>query len=91
MTRRWLAAALMIFALAGCKFTDMPDLAHPRSATIQQKRALRYDPLPESNAVTDMSTVRPREYQNPPADPSQARWHLDQATNSTRWGTEGHE
>jgi hypothetical protein len=93
MSKRWLpAAGLMILCtLAGCKTTATPDLEHPRSATVQQKRALRYDPYPENNVGTNMSDVRPREYQNPPAEPSQARWHDDPVTNANRWGTTGRE
>ena len=88
----WLAGGLMFLGtLAGCAHTSPPSLDHPRSADIQQKRALRYDPYPEPVSGTDMSTVRPREYQNPPAESSQARWHLDPATNSNRWGTQGQE
>jgi hypothetical protein len=90
--RWWLAAGLMILGtLAGCKSTVPPDLAHPGRAVVQQKRALRYDPYPETGIGTDISTVRPREYQIPPAEPSQSRWHLDPATNANRWGTQGRE
>jgi hypothetical protein len=93
MNGRWLlaAGATLLGIIAGCKFTDMPSLTHPRSATIQQKRALRYDPYPETGIGTDISTVRPREYQIPPAEPTQARWKLDPATNGNRWGTLGRE
>jgi len=93
MRGRWLVTAgLMILGtFAGCKSVTPPSLEHPRSADIQQKRALRYDPYPETGVGTDISTVRPREYQNPPAEASQSRWYLDKATNSTRWGTQGRE
>ncbi len=88
----WLTAGLILFGgLSGCAHTSMPSLEHPRSADIQQKRALRYDPYPESVSGNDMSTVRPREYENPPAEASQARWHSDPVTNSTKWGTTGQE
>ena len=73
------------------KSTAQPDLTHPGRAEVQQKRALRYDPYPETGMGTDMSELRPREYQNPPAEPSQARWNLDQATNAGRWGTQGRD
>jgi hypothetical protein len=90
--RYWPVAGLMILgALSGCKSVTPPSLDHPRSADIQQKRALRYDPYPETGIGTDISTVRPRNYQDPPAEPSQSRWYLDKATNSTRWGTQGLE
>ncbi len=93
MRGRWMLAVgvAILGTLAGCKSVAPPSLDHPRSAAVQQKRALRYDPYPENINGTDMSTVRPREYQDPPAEPSQARWHLDPATNSTRWGTQGQE
>jgi hypothetical protein len=93
MIGRWsLAAGLMILGtLAGCKSTATPDLAHPGRGEIQRKRAIRYDPYPETRLGTDMSDARPREYEAPPAEPSQSRWHLDPVTNSTRWGTQGRE
>ena len=88
----WLAAGFVIFGvLAGCAHTSMPSLDHPRSADVQQKRALRYDPYADPNLGNDVSTIRPREYQNPPAEAEQSRWHLDRATNANRWGTTGNE
>jgi hypothetical protein len=71
----------------------MPSLAHPRSADIQQKRALRYDPYPETRGGPEMVGVRPREYQNPPAEASAARWHFpaDQQNKIERWGTNGND
>ncbi len=93
MGGKWrLAAGLTIFGLfAGCAHTSMPSLSHPCSAAVQQKRALRYDPFPESVGAADLSTVRPRDYQDPIAEPSQSRWHIDPVTNATRWGTTGRE
>jgi hypothetical protein len=90
--RCWLAAGVAIVgALAGCAHTTPPSLDHPGSAATQQKRALRYDPYADPSIGNDVSTIRPREYQNPPAEAAQSRWHLDPATNANRWGTTGQE
>jgi hypothetical protein len=68
----WRAAGLTLLGtLAGCASTSMPSLSHPGPAGVQQKRAVKYDPWPESVGAADMSTVRPREYQNPPVKPPQ--------------------
>ena len=87
----FVAGAVFFGVLAGCAHTTPPSLNHPGSEATQQKRALRYDPYANTNLGTDVSTIRPREYQNPPAEVSQSRWNLDRATNSTRWGTTGQE
>jgi hypothetical protein len=90
--RLWLAAGLLILGtLAGCAHTTPPSLDHPGSAAVQQKRAIRYDPYADPNLGNDVSTIRPREYQNPAAEATQSRWHLDPATNDTRWGTTGRD
>jgi hypothetical protein len=100
MKRLWSfgAGLLLLAAIAGCQnqkgeqVIAGPSLAHPRSAEIQQKRALRYDPYPETNVGPDMVGVRPREYQVPPAEVSRGRWgpkneSLADSKNSDRWGT----
>jgi hypothetical protein len=96
MKGRWsLAAGLTILGiLAGCKDIASPSLEHPRSADIQQKRAVRYDPYAEPDVAPGMSDTRPREYQSPPAEPTRARWtihnqSLSQFPNSDRWRTDG--
>jgi hypothetical protein len=85
------AALLILAVVAGCQKTAMPSLFHPRSANVQQKRALRYDPYPDPNLGPNMVGVRPREYENPPAEVSQARWHLDLKSKQERWGTTGND
>ena len=70
-----------------------PDLFHPRSADIQQKRALRYDPFPDPNVGADMTGTRPREYVAPLTEASRARWHFkwDSHEKKERWRTDGNE
>ena len=62
------------FGPAGCTNLAKPDLTHPGSTTAQQNRAVRFDPYPESTSGPAMTGVRPREYENPIAEPAQARW-----------------
>ena len=82
---------LVLSVLGGCKTTAKPSLTEPRGADVQQKRALRYDPYPDTNAGPAMTGVRPRDYDIPPAETTRARWERDPATNATRWGTQGNE
>ena len=77
----WVQAAgvVLLAALAGCSSTAGPCWLHPGSATVQQTRALRYDPYPISDEPDSaMAGVRPREYDKPPPETSRARWQLGQ-------------
>jgi len=78
MGLRSLTTSLVIFgALSGCRGVARPDWTHPGTASTQQKRALRYDPYPESTlGGATMEGTRPREYENPPPEASRARWQL---------------
>ena len=76
-----LAAGLMcLIAFGGCRSLARPDWTHPGSAKVQQDRALRYDPYPESGPGPALVGARPRGYQIAPPEPSRARWFLG------RWG-----
>ena len=90
-----LATGLLLgTSFLGCQNEKLgkPDLFHPRSAEVQQKRALRDDPYPDT-AGPDMSGTRPREYAIPPAEASRARWGQNERCssypNSQQWGTNG--
>lgn len=95
----WLAAGMLILGVLGCaspekRRTSMPDLGHPGSACTQEKRALRYYPYPEPNVGPGMVETRPREYEQPPAEASRARWtryKLSDYPNPERWNTYGTE
>lgn len=95
MKRLWsLAAGLLVLnLLVGCKTTSTPDLAHPSSAAVQQKRALRYDPYPETlGDGASMAGTRPREYTAAPAEVTRSRWNKENQAvypNSQRWNTDG--
>jgi len=102
MRRLWsLGAGLLVLGMiVGCQnqkgeqTVALPSLTHPRSAEIQQKRALRYDPYPETNVGPEMVGVRPRGYEDPPAEASRSRWErqdLSPYPNSDRWGTNGNQ
>jgi len=92
MKKTWLLAlGLLVFGtLAGCQTTAKPSIANPGNAAVQQKRALRYDPYPSTEGGADMAGTRPRGYEIPPAEPTQARW-TKSPNNATRWGTTGNE
>jgi hypothetical protein len=83
------AGLLVLSMVAGCKTTAMPSFFQPRQPTdVQQKKALRYDPYPETNVGPEMTGTRPRDYQIPPAEAARARWEREnqaQYPNSERW------
>jgi hypothetical protein len=60
--------------LTGCSNLAGPNWLHPGRASEQQVRALRYDPYPQIDAGPSTSNVRPREYEKPIPEASQARW-----------------
>lgn len=70
----FVAGLLMLVVLTGCQSTARPNWTNPGPASVQQKRALRYDPYPEPDPL--MAGARPREYENPPSEASRSRWHL---------------
>ena len=78
MKRPWffVAGLLLLTSLGGCKSTAGPSWLHPGSASVQQNRALRYDPYPENESGPAMVGARPREYDKPPPEPSRARWKI---------------
>jgi hypothetical protein len=78
MKRPWLfVAGLILFSAAGgCAKTAGPNWLHPGGATVQQTRALRYDPYPENGPGPPVVGGRPREYQIAPPETSRSRWHL---------------
>lgn len=93
MKKSWLLTAglLTLGTLLGCQTTEKPNLTNPGNATVQQKRALRYDPYPSTDVGGgSMAGTRPSGYEVPPAEPSQARWTKSN-TNASRWGTTGNE
>ncbi len=71
-----LAAAFFGLGLAGCGETQ-PSLTHPGTIQQQQARANRFDPYPEPDtgpSAASMAGTRPRDYQNPVAEPMRATW-----------------
>jgi hypothetical protein len=71
-----LAVAIFGLGLAGCGETR-PSLTHPGTIQQQQARANRFDPYPEPDtgpSPATMAGTRPRDYQNPAAEPMRATW-----------------
>jgi hypothetical protein len=72
-----LALTILVFSgLAGCSTIAPPKLCHPGPIAQQQQTAVRFDPYPENEPGPVMVGVRPRDYQNPIAEPARARWQL---------------
>lgn len=55
----------------GC--VDRPNICHPGSADVQQRRAQRFDPFPEPDTGPEMVGARPREFQIPESEVDRAR------------------
>ena len=71
---------LIVVAAAGCQSTGTPNWYDPGSTEYQQSSAQRFDPYPEPDTGPEIMGGRPREYAQPIAEPSRARW------NPRTWG-----
>lgn len=69
-----LLMGLCLFAGAGCQSMGLPRLFGPGSAPYQRGVAQQYDPYPETDVAPEIVGGRPREYQQPVAEPARARW-----------------
>jgi hypothetical protein len=69
---------LVLVAVCGCCHTEFPSWSHPGSEDVQVRRALRYDPYPQVENGPATAGVRPREFDQPPPEPSRSRWFLNQ-------------
>jgi hypothetical protein len=67
----------LVAGVSGCEKMAGPNLLHPGSAQEQQRRAIRYDPYPQTDVGPTAPSVRPKTYDKPIAEPSQARWFLN--------------
>ena len=65
---------LIVLVAAGCQTTDTPDWYDPGSTEYQQSSAQRFDPYPEPDTGPEVMGGRPREFSEPTAEPSRARW-----------------
>ena len=72
------ARLLLLVASGGCCHTEFPCWSHPGSEDVQLRRAVRYDPYPEIEDGPTNAGVRPREFDQPPPEPSRSRWFLNQ-------------
>jgi hypothetical protein len=67
----------LVLGAFGCCNLAGPEWLHPGSASDQLRRAKRYDPYPETDMGPSTTNTRPRGFENPIAEPSQARWELN--------------
>jgi hypothetical protein len=76
--RHWLPtflATALCLSVAGCRTTEVPSLCCPPGPVdYQQQKAQRFDPYAEPGIAPFADGTRPRDYQNPVAEPSRARW-----------------
>lgn len=70
-----LASILALSASVGCSSVDGPRWFGPGTAGQQRAEAARFDPYPENDTGPAVVGGRPRDYQNPVAEPSRARWN----------------
>ena len=78
MWERTLRAVLMgiVAALMGCGLSR-PRVGAPEPILYQQYRATRHDPYADPDAGPEAPELRPREYQEPLAEPVRSRWLRD--------------
>lgn len=80
MSKRWASwlAVVLLLGAAGCQGTQFPTFGRGQgSSRWQRYRAQQFDPYPEtdiSNNSTKVDGMRPRDFVNPPPEPTRARW-----------------
>ena len=80
MSKRWamLLLTIEVVAAAGCQGTQFPTFGRGQpSSRVQRYQAQQFDPYPEvdiSNNSNKVDGVRPRDFVNPPAEPTRGRW-----------------
>jgi len=76
--RAFLAAALLASPLTGCASLGKPKWLEPLPARSQQRRAVRFDPFPQTDVRHDqlstMDGTRPRDYAEPLPEVTRSRW-----------------
>jgi hypothetical protein len=79
MNKNLALGLVVVFAAVGggCQNLARPNLLHPGTAEEQQKRAIRYDPYPQADMGPATTNVRPKAYDKPISEASQARWFLN--------------
>jgi hypothetical protein len=68
------SALLLVLTVAGCAGTEPPRLFSPGPASYQRQQAQRFDPYPDNDMGPAMADVRPPDFQEPPPEPTRARW-----------------
>ena len=70
MKKILLALTLTALACGGCAnpYMAWPNWGNPGTAKVQRLRAERFDPYPETNSHSEMTGVRPRDYDKPSGD-----------------------
>jgi len=69
-------AAALAAAVSGCKGLSGPSWLRPGPTEYQRRAAERFDPYPDQNIAPEVVGGRPREFQQPVAEPERARWSV---------------
>lgn len=69
-----LCGACLVMSSFGCRGTDTAPILAPGTTKVQRERAQVFDPYPQTAVGPDVDGGRPREYMQPPAEPTRARW-----------------
>ncbi len=77
MRKTLLNASILVVLLSatGCAGVSGPNWFNPGPAQFQQAQANRFDPYPEDDLGPELVGVRPRDFQEPRAEPTRARWN----------------
>lgn len=68
-------SAMFLSTGIGCAGVTGPRFGGPGPAEWQRAEAQRFDPYPEPEAGPTILGGRPRDYEEPIAEPSRARWN----------------
>jgi hypothetical protein len=65
---------LLAACVVGCQGMGGPFSEGPGTVAVQQERAQRFDPYPESDVGPPIEGARPLGYHTPPAEVKRSRW-----------------
>ncbi|MGA2033098.1 MAG: hypothetical protein ABSG68_12640 [Thermoguttaceae bacterium] len=75
---------VILLAVGGC--VAGPSLEHPGPERVQQARAQKFDPYPDTEMAPPLTGARPGEYANPPPDIYHVQQRTDPPPPPLQWG-----
>ncbi len=84
--RKWILLAPLCVLFSGCNVT-WPSIFSPGTVSEQQQRAAVFDPYTQPDQAPPVVGARPRDYQDPRAEPVQSQTYPNMSRrNASAWG-----